>query len=286
MRLIIPEKKTIVVLDTNPARNLAEMEEAPPWLHDFEAMSRDGYSFSLAEIAVAELMAQYDRGSLSQSNHQRMIDRLSLFLNLEMPALAGKKDIYGMLELNVDAWKPEETWQLAQIMWAWLKDPAHDGRPGEELLKELLQEERDDWVEYLRTIKSMVAELAPKEGFSYQDATPEVIAAIDASLSNGSSNPTMAQRVHLHSRYRWRQFVRSQKSKGPYNPLSGNKRNDGIDVDLYIYLMLPAFVVTTDTAFLDGLKDIESFQRGWFVTPETLSAQWSNGTKPRLAWPK
>jgi hypothetical protein len=286
LRQIIPLEKTLVVLDTGPARLLGELDAEPPWLAVFVEMSLNGYCFSLAEIAAAELLAQYDRGALSPHKHGRMVSRLKRFISPEMPALASKKDIYGMLGLPVEDWSAREAWTLAQLMWAWLNDPSLDGRPGKDLLVALLNEERQDWTDHLRKARELAIQKVGESGLAdLAAATPAVLTAMDAALSRGGGSPPLSLRCHLHSRYRWRQFVRTQQRKDPYDPESASKRNDGIDVDLYIYLMLPAFVVTVDNSFLGGLWDIESFQKDWFVTPDAFAAQWVDGKRPLLAWP-
>lgn len=285
-RLLISPNKTMIVLDTGPARQLAESDQMPLWVNVFKEMSSQGYSFSLAEIAAAELLAQYHRGSFSERKRRRMLDRLSLFINLEMPVLASKKDVYGMLRLNVDRWEAVESWHIAQVAWAWLKNPNMQGCPGEEELKELLQEERQDWIDHLREVKQLTESvLGADDPTDWAQVTPKMLAELDNSLSKGSSRPPLSLRCHLQSRYRWRQFVRTRSKKDPYNPEAQSKRNDGIDVDLYTYLMLPAFVVTTDNAFLSGLWDIKSFQRDWFVTADDMFAKWASGVRPALTWP-
>jgi hypothetical protein len=77
-----------------------------------------------------------------------------------------------------------------------------------------------------------------------------------------------------------------QKEKEPYDPESPKKRNDGIDADLYRYLLLPALIVTQDKAFFGGLSDIQSFQKGWFYTPQLLADEWLNGNQRAPTWPE
>ncbi|HDR9000093.1 TPA: hypothetical protein QDB01_006105 [Burkholderia vietnamiensis] len=78
--------------------------------------------------------------------------------------------------------------------------------------------------------------------------------------------------------------MRTRKTKEPYNPGSSNHLNDGIDFDLYRYLMLPAFVVSDDNGFHSKIADIKSPQRTWFKKPEELAAAWERGELSCPTW--
>ncbi|MHC8361981.1 hypothetical protein ACYZUA_17110 [Pseudomonas sp. LS2P72] len=103
--------------------------------------------------------------------------------------------------------------------------------------------------------------------------------------SSGSTVFTMKMRSHLELLYCWTQFSSMQKAKRAYDPNSVNSRNDGIDFDLYRFLKLPAFVVTLDKGFLEGLIDIKSYQAAWFFRPQELADSWSAGDQPKPSWP-
>lgn len=77
-----------------------------------------------------------------------------------------------------------------------------------------------------------------------------------------------------------------QQTKNGYDPDNDQKRNDGIDFDLYRFLKLRAFVVTEDRAFLTGLSDIKSYQATWFYTPRNLATRWAGGKSSAPAWPQ
>ena len=96
-RKIIPSEVCIVVLDTNPARNLAHSLEAPGWVNTFASMAKSGYSFSLADGAFAELLSQRSRGAICDSEFARMIERLEQFLDSRTPVLPGKRDLRAMI---------------------------------------------------------------------------------------------------------------------------------------------------------------------------------------------
>ena len=69
---LIPTAAQIIILDTNVARNLAHTNTTPPWAGIFAEMSRNNYSFSLADNAFAELCTQILSGSLTSEDVLRM----------------------------------------------------------------------------------------------------------------------------------------------------------------------------------------------------------------------
>jgi hypothetical protein len=71
-RKIIPGEQCIVVLDTIPVCNIAYASEIPPWVATFAAMAKDGYSFSLADGALTELLAQYAREAITEAQPDKV----------------------------------------------------------------------------------------------------------------------------------------------------------------------------------------------------------------------
>lgn len=51
-----------------------------------------------------------------------------------------------------------------------------------------------------------------------------------------------------------------RKANDVCNPASQKKRSDGIDLDLYCYLVPPAFVVVEESRFHTRVEDIRSPQ--------------------------
>ncbi|CAN0621130.1 protein of unknown function [Burkholderia multivorans] len=94
----------------------------------------------------------------------------------------------------------------------------------------------------------------------------------------------VAERQDLQTRYLWRQWVRTREANAPYDPNNPKKVNDGIDLDLYRYLILPALVVSDDGGFHGTIADIKSPQRTWFQKPEELAAAWEHGELSCLTW--
>lgn len=289
-RLLVPDSEIIVVLDTAPARELAYDDAPPSWVTTFAQMAQDGYSFSLADGAIAELLAQRHRDALSAAQCLRIVERLTPVLNPKLPVLLGKRDLGGMLHFSKTPLDEREAFDLSQLGWEKFKrctDPANN----QESPEWALQEERDEWIGFFAGWQEVLDEInaeatsEPLEPLDLQLLTiPMLDLMAQAQDQRAYSTPPLSTRNHLKNRYFWRQFVRKQKSKGAYDPTSPKKRNDGIDADLFGYLTLPAFVVTRDKGFFEGLADIQSFQKAWLYRPEALASAWLNGSKPIPSW--
>lgn len=287
-RHLVPEDKIIVVLDTAPARNLAYLNTPPAWVETYEQMASDGYSFSLSEVAVAELIAQRQRGALSADDCRKICEGLERFLNPELPVLLGNYDLGGMLNINEIPWSAGECQSLSQLAWMMLNACAHPDDE-QDTPEPVLQEERDEWIAFFEGWQGILdihnAE-DPSTPLDLDAMTPQMLELIAQSQDKHCVlEPPRSVRLHLEARYRWRQFVRKQQRKGGYDPESKKKKNDGIDANLFLYLILPAFVVTEDNLFFGGLEGIDSFQASWFFKPQALADAWAGGTRPAPTWP-
>lgn len=282
-RKLISEDQCIVVLDTSPARNLAHAESLPEWIDTFAAMSEDGYSFSLADGAFAELLAQRSSGRIPEAGFQRLVSALTRFLNPKLPVLPGKRDIEQMICTTEasETWTEAAVYDLSTRAWDALKISHVSNRTSVEAT---LDEERTAWIEMFSTLEPGWRKLG-----SPTDLNELQHSQLDEAfrhLDDGQRiTPSRSIRCDLQVRLLWRQFARSKKLKDPYDPTSVKKLNDGIDFDLYRYLQLPAFVVAEDSGFFSRIENIPSFQRHWFWKPADLAAAWTSGTRPFPQWP-
>lgn len=291
-RKLIPDDQCIVVFDTTPVRALAEHATLPSWVATFAKMSKDGYSFSLADNALAELLNQRIKGGLTDDDLRTICAALAQFLNPDVPVLPGKRDLMSMIgESDNQSWSEADAAAYAGAGWAVLNDPTLLDDESRERLPRALQDDRDDWIKVFKTFDALQAEkLAQDPDFETrcpldQYKHPTLDAALDAIAAGGKSqSPTMAERQDLVMRYLWRQWVRSRKAVQPYDPENAGKINDGIDFDLYHYLTLPAYVVATEKGFHGAIADIKSPQRDWFKRPQDLADAWERGERPRPAW--
>lgn len=290
-RKLISDDQTIVVLDTSPVRNIGH-DGVPAWVATFADMAKDGYSFSLADGAVAELLTAHARSSITDHELATIVSAAETYLNPAVPVLLGKIDLMRMIgESSAPAGWETEALKLSRGAWQVLK--AASSTPPEARIsgEDELQKDRDDWIGAFKTFDAAHAEWLSKcsdceaEDLLNEYEHPALDAALDH-LAAGSqtSPPTMAERQDLQMRYIWRQWVRSRKEKNAYDPSSSKKVNDGIDLDLYRYLLLPALVVTDDGGFHQRIADIRSPQRAWFWRPQALADAWTRGERPRPAW--
>lgn len=292
-RKIILDEQTIVVLDTSPVRNIAYADATPAWVATFAEMADHGYAFSLADGALAELLAQYIRGALVDADLDKILAAISQFLNPDVPILPGKRDIMAMIGESMDAgWSEDDARDYSTRGWAVLNDPSLLDEEGRTKLQEALQFDRNEWISWFTKFDDSYARwVADKPGIEKEHPLNQYKhVLLDENFSNLASysrfrQPDLATRQDLEMRYVWRQWVRTRQDKDAYDPTSPKKINDGIDLDLYKYLMLPALVVADERGFHERLADIKSPQRDWFWRPQELADAWTSGNKrPRPGW--
>jgi hypothetical protein len=285
-RNLIPEDQTIVVIDTSPVRNLA-YGGIPEWVDTFAAMAEDGYSFSLADGTLAELLTQIRSGRIPADGYERMINLLRRFVSPTVPMLPGKIDLEAIIGIKNQVQNIEEIIYLSQEGWRQLQAPHAEALSLGPSLEDLLEEERSEW-------KNLLSDLRMNSlmyGIDIERSDPDDAAEFLADLvgrsfdSETNIDPPMSIRMHLELRYRFRQMARSAQMKHPYDPTNERNRNDGIDVDLYKYLILPALAVVEDRGFFGSLNSIRSFQKEWFIRPGDLATRWLAGERPRPIWP-
>ncbi|WP_321936253.1 hypothetical protein [Paraburkholderia sp. J8-2] len=291
-RRLIPDEQTIVVLDTSPVRDIGH-HGVPAWVATFADMAKDGYVFSLADGACAELLSAHARGtSITDDELRTIIDAVEPFLNPDIPVMLGKVDIMRMIgEADAPAEWEAEVRGLSQRAWQTLKASVSTPLDKRVSAAAELQEDRDDWIGAFAKFDAgyeqwVTEDPNRKHLFPLNPYEHPLLDLQFASLATRSvqRHPDMAVRADLQLRYEWRQWVRSRQEKDGYNPSSKKKRNDGVDLDMYPYLMLPALMVAGESGFHSKIADIHSPQLIWIWEPQALADAWSGGERPRAAW--
>lgn len=281
---LIPSDTQIVILDTSAARNLAHTPTTPSWVEIFAKMSRNNYSFSLADNAFAELYAQIVSGSITSEEVLIMKCRLETFLNKKLPILPGKMDISALIGADkpTSNWSTYEVFELSSRAWDFLINASITEASNHTSTNVELQSDREAWISIFEELGKCATTGEPLHEYKHTqlDKAFILIANTAPRLS-----PPLSIRADLQIRLLWRQYVRSKKRSKAYNPTSPKKKNDGVDFDLYFYFYLPGLIVTTDEGFFKKIEDIDSFQKGWFWKPDDLAQAWSNGKQPRARWP-
>ena len=286
IRRLIPLERPLVVLDTGPARFIAEEvgrgQPEPDWVRTFVKMRDAGYAFCLADGAFAELLTGRSEDRICDAGYAQMIMSLRRFLEPELPVLLGRADVMAMLGLRKQQkhWRPQEVMSLSRRAMVLLSS----AKPGCDGAAKELEAERADYKGAFKVLEDFwkqSTKVVPLHEFQH----PQLDLALARLRVPGRIIPDMDVRNDLQIRWLWRQFVRSQKPKHPYDPESESKRNDGIDFDLYRYLALPAFVVSDDGGFFERIEDIKSIQKAWFWRPENLAAAFERGERPVPTWP-
>jgi hypothetical protein len=272
----------LVVLDTGPAREIAEEADLPEWIPSFLKMKGEGYRFSLADNACAELINQRAKDAIKDEGFQVMIEWLTKLLDAGMPMLPGARDI--MIEIGAEPGIASDRSVAEVSLWAW--DTLRRTVPGADTGVDVaLEQERADWKEQFQKFEAILAAHGLASDLNELD-DPLLDLALNSMSKQVSLVPPLSTRLDLRTRYFWRQFVRSKRRRQAYNVHAPKKRNDGIDFTLFTYLALPAFVVTKDSGLLSGLADIPSFQARWFLNPGKLVTAWNAGDRPRPSWPQ
>lgn len=290
-RKLIPDEQTIVVLDTSPVRNVGH-DGVPAWVATFADMRKDSYSFSLADGACAELLTAHARGSITDDKLATIVNAAEMYLNPAVPVLLGKIDLMRMIgESNEPVGWEAEVRKLSQRAWQMLK-AASSIPPKERISAEAeLQEDRDHWIGAFAKFDVGLEEWLSEDP-SREEQFPLHLydhPLLDLQFRSFAARsvyhrPDMADRADLQMRYEWRQWIRFRQKKDGYNPTSKKNRNDGVDLDMYPYLMLPALVVAGDSGFHSRIEDIESPQLDWFWQPQDLADAWARGERPRPGW--
>jgi hypothetical protein len=94
-----------------------------------------------------------------------------------------------------------------------------------------------------------------------------------------SSRPAVSIKMDGVLEYQAWLFLRGRES---YNAYSSKKENDGIDYNVLLQMMLPAYVCSDDQFFTNYRDNVSSFQKDWCITPAELFK--TNGILPSLQW--
>lgn len=295
-RHFIAEGRIIVALDTNVLRDLCYAE--PSWLPVFVEMAHDRYEFCIADNAIAEIVAQFERAAMTDTEYQTAMGRLSTFISPLLPVLPGKFDLRGMIEAleKGETFAPREAHVLSLATWALLEGAKSlaDLRKGIEYndgprsfrmsakqdgADDALQEERDHWIGHIKQYDILPKGELPKH-------STDVLAGMrDAIDKDVNVEPKMSVRLDLALRQMQRQVEARTRAKEPYNPETHRKRNDGIDFTLTFALMLPALLCTSDGNYCTTLRQLPSFQTAWVYKPDELADAWAKKTVVDPRWP-
>ena len=141
---LVDSDRCAVIFDTSPARNLAYVSSTPDWVDTFAQMREQGYSFSLADHACGELIAQRSRGAITDLEHNRLIRRLASFIDAAKPVMLGEVDVLesiGAIRNRHEKTKADAS-DLSRRGWRML---CEGQASGERLSGNVLDEDRTGW---------------------------------------------------------------------------------------------------------------------------------------------
>jgi len=259
-------------------------------------MKRDRWSFHLTDICVAELIAAFERGSISADQWNLCIERVGTFLSDWMPCLPGKRQLLHLCEFEDfdDPDKKQDTVEFREAYsgagWHMLRQFAHPDDEKEEIIIEAdgerykcpvnsgaaeleLKAERSKWVNEM--------DREPKTDFDYESEVAAIKADFDTWAATNSLPLSVRGDILAHAKAEWEKRIASG-----YSPRSKKRRNDGIDFLLHFAFMWPALLVTTDDGVYRFLKGLDSYQANWVYLPSELAKTWKEGRLVEPGWPQ
>lgn len=234
-------------------------------------MSKTGYSFSLADGTVLELIKQISTRQIKLEDLPKLFVTLELFLDMAEPVLLGQVNLQGRIGAlrKGHNWTLEESLQTGLRCWEMLKNPALEDNI---TALQTIDDEIDSYREMFNTFRAAAQSLESDErvlsqAFKVLDRQcPDLI-------------PPLSIRMDLQIKYFYNKFKSSLQQKG-YNPLSDKNSNDAVDFDLFRYLSLPAFVITFEKKYLNLSASIDSIQTSWLMKPDDLCSRWEKNFEP------
>jgi len=296
-RSIIPEDEISVALDNLIIRNFSC--DTPAWLDTFEEMANNKCHFSITDASLAELVNQFERGSVTEEEWAQIISHTSRFISKRLPVLPGKKQLFQMIGVHVcDAgndFDPFFEAVYSQALWSYCSELRNSNDlqekkfkfsyRGEEYgddfcsgeIEEELMRERVCWVDAINQFSS---------NDKVSGNTVEILDAIKVGIDFwSSSTPPLFIRLNLVFQYLLHVIEDKSRSKQPYNPKAKSKKNDGIDFLLSFALAIPALLCTGDKKLIARVGRLSSYQKKWVLKPEELAEAWVSGTFLRPCWP-
>lgn len=271
MRKLIPEEKCIVVLDTNIARYLVKNKYEPDLLDVFVEMKEHGYLFCLSDIAWAELIKQRLNDSIPAQEYEKMLSLLEKFIDMDFPMLPSTEGL-------TDLFFSEDDYEF-DFKHAWEQLRTLEDK---QMLEKNLEEVKNGWLAYFSQC-SKDPEI-PSLLKSLRNDDPQLCQSFATRFNHYNCVPPMHIRMDLELKYYTQQAINVANTC--INPCSKKRENDGLDVLLLHYLILPAFLLTEDKIFSsDKLQSIQSFQKEWILNPKKLAMKWCSGEEPRPVWP-
>jgi hypothetical protein len=281
-----------ITLDTGVARECCY--EDPQWLETFVSMKLEGWSFHLTDICVAELIAAFERGSISDDQWNLCMERVGTFLSDWMPCLPGKRQLFHLCEFedlddpNKDKDSVEFQEASSGAVWQVLRQFARPDAAKEMVFFEAdgkrfkcplisgaaekeLNTERSKWLEEMGR--------EPKTNFNDESEVAAIKVNFDTWAASSKLPLSIRGDILAHAQIEW-----GKRIADGYSPGSKKRRNDGIDFLLQFAFMWPALLVTTDGGVCRFLRGLDSYQASWVYLPIELATVWKEGRLLEPEW--
>lgn len=294
-RHIIPEKETIITLDTNIVRNLCYKKYH--WVTDFHNMSNENYNFCLSDYALFEFVNQFIKEKISIDEYKNCIRQLSKFISSKMPILFGMKiliQMTGISKIVSDSEFDPDYWKMySKVIWKFIKNAdnssyfkykkikfsvhnvLYESKLDYNEMESSFQKERVEWIKFINKLKKL-------SKYHTLNNKPEKITFMKERISEWLfGDSSYSERVDILAKYMYH-FIQNQADFSyPYNPNSQKNKNDGIDFKIIFFIILPSLICSEDR-FIKGFQRLYSYQSKWFYKPLELAEAWKNNSIVKL----
>jgi hypothetical protein len=265
-----------------------------PWLEDFKAMGKSGVIFSFADHALAEIIKQLEEGRFTEAEYVEAITACKDFITPDIPLVPGKRQLGQWCQPEPNLAELENHLRYLRACWHLMTNSKtlkefgygvdYELQSGEKKKASLnpgqaaqrLEEERTKWRDRFANVPS------DWKDKSLPDRLKFLAGDLDSEID---CTPSLTTRLDAALRHENRMVELKSLAKTPYNPLSENNENDGIDFNMSYVFMKRILLCTLDGKYRRPIQDLKSYQSSWIFSPQDLVAARKSGKLVRPGWP-
>lgn len=297
-----------LILDTNVVRELGSGNLD---VNNLISFRNEGGSIHLADGTAVELFEAIYSGRFDWAHWVRAKAQLRKIIDRDRPIMPGGRELLTTIGIIDDRnlMAPQDVQHILRECWAHVMKAKRVKDIKQLVMSALLekglhkvelnlgdgsrviQANKSDWIESFERL----GQASKSDG----DSVRKVLARRGTDIHIGQENakfvgqqldsmvntsfPRLSVRLDAMIRAHSLHTIRSLKPREPYNP--SKNVNDAFDLDLLLYLAVPAAVCTNDRRIHTVLKDTNSWQRFWVVRFDELSSTKNRQDLITIKWP-